>query len=196
MLVGPPGAGKTTSLIKLALHYGVKARRPLHVISLDTLRVGGCDQLLRYTRVIGTNLRTVDHFSALESALSEHRTGLTLIDTPGFAPAEDADIEQLALAKRDLPMEVQLVLPAYTRLDTAERVVARFDALKPARLLLTHMDTAAGPGTAMELAMKTALPLSFFGIGQQIPEDLQEADKAALLAELIPRERAAASRAA
>lgn len=48
MFVGSPGAGKTTSLVKLGLQYGLKAKRPLHLLSLDTLRIGGCDQLETY----------------------------------------------------------------------------------------------------------------------------------------------------
>ncbi len=41
LFVGPAGAGKTTTLVKLALRYGLRARLPLHLLSLDTLRIGG-----------------------------------------------------------------------------------------------------------------------------------------------------------
>ena len=197
MLVGPPGAGKTSSLAKLALNYGVKAQRSIHLMSLDTLRIGGCDQLQRYARILGAILQPLDTPAALQAAiLNRSAPGLTLIDTPGFASAEEADLRQLALAARNLPVEVHLVLPAYTRLDSAVRISQRFAAFHPTRLLLTHMDAAAGPATSIELAIKTALPLSFFGTGQQVPEDLKEADKAALLSDVIPRERAASSMAA
>jgi flagellar biosynthesis protein FlhF len=197
MLVGPPGAGKTSSLVKLALHYGVKAHRPLHLLSLDTLRIGGCDQLQRYARILGTSLEPLDGPAALQTAiLNRTLSGLTLIDTPGFAAADEADLRQLAVAARHLPVEIHLVLPAYTRLDTALRISQRYAIFHPTRLLLTHMDAASGPATPIELAIKTGLPLSFFGTGQQVPEDLKEADKAALLTELIPRERAASSMAA
>jgi flagellar biosynthesis protein FlhF len=197
MLVGPPGAGKTSTLVKLALNYGVRAQRPIHLMSLDTLRIGGCDQLQRYARILGAILQPLDTPAALQAAiLNRSAPGLTLIDTPGFASAEAADLRQLALAARNLPIEVHLVLPAYTRLDSAVRISQRFAVFHPTRLLLTHMDAAAGPATSIELAIKTALPLSFFGTGQQVPEDLKEADKAALLSEMTPRERAASSMAA
>src|SRR5579884_3635360 len=186
MLVGPPGSGKTTSLVKLALNYGLKARRTLRLFSLDTLRIGGCDQLQRYARILGTALQQLDTPAALETAiLSNVQPGLSLIDTPGFAAADETDLRQLALAARHLPIDIHLVLPAYTRLDTAARIAQRFSPFHPTRLLLTHMDASAGPATPIELAIKTALPLSFFGTGQQVPEDLREADKAALLTELI-----------
>ena len=45
MFVGPSGAGKTTSLIKLGLRCGLQARLPMHILSLDTLRVGGWEHL-------------------------------------------------------------------------------------------------------------------------------------------------------
>jgi flagellar biosynthesis protein FlhF len=197
MLVGPPGAGKTTSLVKLALNYGLKARRPIRLLSLDTLRIGGCDQLQRYARILGTALQQLDTPAALETAvLGNVQPGLSLIDTPGFAAADEPELRQLALAARHLPIDIHLVLPAYTRLDAAARIAQRFSSFHPTRLLITHMDASAGPATPIELAIRTALPLSFFGTGQQVPEDLKEADKAALLTELIPRERAASSAAA
>lgn len=197
LLVGAPGAGKTSSLVKIALQYGIKAHRPLRLLSLDTLRIGGVDQLSKYARILGTALHLVEDSSGLETALAQNAaSALTLIDTPGFGAADEAELDELARVARLLPLEIYLVLPAHTRLDAAERIARRFAVLEPAKLLVTHMDAVSGPAIPIELAIKTSLPLSFFGTGQQVPEDLQEADKTALLEEFTPRERAAAFRAA
>ena len=197
LLVGAPGAGKTSSLVKLALQFGIRARRPLRVLSLDTLRIGGVDQLSKYARILGTSLQPVEDFNGLEAALPKSAaSALTLIDTPGFGASNETELEELARAVRHLPLEIHLVLPACTRLDAAERIARRFAVLDPAKLLVTHMDAVSGPAIPIELAIKTSLPLSFFGTGQQIPEDMQEADKTALLEEFTPRERAAGFRAA
>src|SRR5262245_55263770 len=52
-LVGPPGAGKTSSLIKLAVNYGLAARRPVALLSIDTYRIGAEDQLRSYAAILG-----------------------------------------------------------------------------------------------------------------------------------------------
>ncbi len=52
-LIGPPGGGKTTTLVKMAVRYGISSSRPVHLISTDTNRVGGAEQvahLCRYHR--------------------------------------------------------------------------------------------------------------------------------------------------
>jgi flagellar biosynthesis protein FlhF len=44
-LVGPPGSGKTTTLVKLAVQYGITSRRPAQILSLDTYRIGAAEEL-------------------------------------------------------------------------------------------------------------------------------------------------------
>ncbi len=190
MLVGPPGAGKTTSLVKLGFQHGLKAKRSLHFLSLDTLRIGGCDQLGKYARISGAEFRALPDESALaQAAVNLPRNCLALIDTPGFAKADAEELEALAPTLRNLPIEVQLVLPAYMSMDAALRICERFAPLSPAKLLLTHTDAISGTALPIELSIRSGLPLSFFGTGQQIPEDLQLADKATLMREIAQSER-------
>jgi flagellar biosynthesis protein FlhF len=188
MVVGPPGAGKTSSLNKLALQHGLKGRRPVQLVSVDTLRVGGSEQLNTYARITGIGFQALNDSSGLPGALtSAPDKRWTLIDTPGFSAADEGDIEDLARALRDLSIEVHLVIPAYISMAAAHRIFERFTKLKPAKLLLTNVDAVERPGSLIELAAKSELPLSFFGTGQQVPEDIEQVDKAALLQELAPK---------
>lgn len=188
MFVGPPGTGKTSSLIKLALRYGLKGKRPMHLVSVDTLRVGGSEQLNTYARITGIGFQALTDVSALTGVLSSATDGRwTLIDTPGFSTADEGDIEDLARVVRDLPIEVHLVIPAYVSMTAAHRIFQRFTRLKPAKLLLTNIDAVEGTGNLIELAAKSGLPLSFFGTGQQVPEDIEQVSKTALLEELAPK---------
>ena len=191
MFVGPPGAGKTTSLVKLGLQYGLRARRALHLLSLDTLRIGGCDQLETYARISGANFSPLADAFALEGAVSE-LTGKVLahIDTPGFAKADESEMEELSRVVRKLPVDVHLVLPACWSLSAAKQIWKRFAIFEPAKLLITHADALETPGSLIEFAIASGLPLSFIGTGQQVPEDIRAASKSELLAELLPRERA------
>ncbi len=185
MFVGPPGAGKTTSLIKLGLRFGVKEKRPVHLLSLDTLRIGGCEQLSTYARITGIGFQALADVSNLSPALSiSVDKRLTMIDTPGFSASDETEIEDLARVVRDLPVEVHLVLPAYTSLGVAQQIFQRFAKLNPAKLLLTQVDAVEGTAGLIELAAKSGLTLSFFGTGQQVPEDIEQPTKSLLLNQL------------
>ncbi len=198
VFVGPAGAGKTTTLMKLALRWGVAERVPLQILSADTLRVGGCEQLGAYARIAGLPFHRVETIAALGSALEEHRQKkLILIDTPGFGAAEMEDAAELAtFLSGNRRAEVQLVLPATLQPDAAAGIVERFARFNPSKLVLTHMDEAGKTGAVLELVMRSRLLLSYVTDGQQIPEDLEQASKAALTESLRQRARMAAVSAA
>jgi flagellar biosynthesis GTPase FlhF len=187
LFAGPAGSGKTTSLLKLALRQSLAGRVPLQILSLDTLRVGGWEQLAAYARIAGLPFNVIHNPAGLGQALAEHRgKKLILIDTPGLSPAEWRETPELAtwIARemaRDSGLEVQLVLPAVLRPGIAQRALEQFRALRPSKLLLTHLDEVDAPGEVLELAMRSGLPLSYLAGGQQIPEDLEEASEERLL---------------
>jgi flagellar biosynthesis protein FlhF len=185
LFAGPAGAGKTTSLIKLAIRCSLDERVPVQLLSLDTLRVGGWEQLAAYARIAGLPFDVVHNTGLLNEALEEYRgKKLILIDSPGFSPAELDDMPELPSG-----LEVQLVLPATLTARAAGRAVERFAAFRPAKLLFTHVDEMETPGALLEAAMRSGLPVSFLADGRQIPEDIREASKAELLAPFEARDR-------
>jgi flagellar biosynthesis protein FlhF len=198
LFAGPAGAGKTTSLIKLALRYGLRAGLPVQILSLDTLRVGGWEQLASYARITGLAFDVIHHLSGFSQALADGRNKkLILIDTPGFSPAEWRETPELAAwLARETAVEVQLVLPAVLRPRVAQRALERFAAFRPAKLLFTHFDEVEAPGGALEVAMRSGLPVSYLADGQQIPEDIHEASQTRLLAGWLAAPRQVAASAA
>jgi flagellar biosynthesis protein FlhF len=178
VFVGPAGTGKTTTLIKLALRYGLRARLPLQLLSLDTLRIGGSEQLASYARIAGIPCQPVHTPSALKQAFAEYGTKkLLLIDTPGFSNSDEAQSRSLATglsAHRDL-LEVHLVLSATVQPRVQLAAIERFAAFTPAKLLFTHLDEVESPGPLLETALRSGLPISFLAKGQQVPEDIEEA---------------------
>jgi flagellar biosynthesis protein FlhF len=182
-LVGPPGSGKTTTIVKLALKYGLTSKRPLQILSTDTCRVAASEQLRAYAAIIGIAFQTVETMAGLAQALEEASgKDLVLIDTPGFAPGDSDEAGELALfLSRHRLIETQLVMPATLRPSALARIVERFSMFQPARLLFTNMDEVEAAGVVVEQAIRTRLPLSYFGCGQQIPEDLTEASKERLI---------------
>lgn len=189
LFVGPAGAGKTTSLIKLALRCGLQARVPMHILSLDTLRVGGWEHLAAYARIAGLGFDAVHNLTALDQLLVQHaEKKLILIDTPGFGAAEIEDLNDLtSWVKRFSAVDVHLVLQATLRPSVVKRTLDRFAVLKPAKLLLTRADEVDSTGTLLDIAMSSGLPLSYISNGQSIPEDIAQASKTELLSFLMER---------
>lgn len=186
VLVGPPGAGKTTTLVKLALKYGVASRNPIQMLSTDTLRVGGSDQLGAYARILGVGFQAIHSTASLAAALEENYSKkLIFIDTPGYSAGNIGEAAELTRFLATQPnIDVQLVLPATLRIGAALRTIKRFNGFHAGKLIFTHFDEAEGAGALVELAMRMKLPISYLGTGQQIPDDLEEASKPKLTAGL------------
>jgi len=188
LLAGPAGTGKTTTLVKLALRYGLRARQPLQLLSLDTLRIGGWEQLACYARIAGLPCQPVHTPAALEQAFAEYgQKKLLLIDTPGFSPADESQSRHLAawLASHRAFVEVHLVLSAAARPSSNLAAIERFAPFAPSKLLFTHMDEAESNGPVIETALRSNLPISFVANGQQVPEDIEEASLDRMLGSLV-----------
>ena len=176
-LVGPPGGGKTTSLVKLAVNYGLAARRPVLLLSMDTYRVAAAEQLRSYAAILGVNFQVLETVGALAQTLEESRgKELILIDTPGVSFGDMDDVPGLAhfLSTRE-DIDTQLVLPASMKPADLTRMVNAFECMRPGRLLFTKLDETASVGPILSESARTGKPLSFFATGQRIPEDLEAA---------------------
>lgn len=189
LFVGPPGAGKTTTLVKLAVTYGTSRNVPLQILTTDTLRLGGAEQLHAYARILGTGFQTVTGGKSLEQALDQfHAKKLILIDSPGFAPADMEEAREIAnFIERHRKIDVHLVLPATLTSGAIAAAIDRFRVLRPAKLLFTHLDEMESPGCLLDGALRSLLPISFVANGQQIPEDLTAAAKADFRSSLAAR---------
>ncbi|MCU1237488.1 MAG: GTP-binding signal recognition particle G-domain [Candidatus Solibacter sp.] len=182
-LVGPPGCGKTTTLVKLAVNYGLAARRPVLLLSMDTYRVAAADQLRSYAAILGVGFQVLDTVTSLAQAIEENRgKELIFIDTPGLGYGELEDSASLGhfLSTRG-DIDTHLVLSASMKPADLSRMVDAFGILRPQHLLFTKLDETASYGPILSEAARTGKPLSFFTSGQRIPEDLEVASKERVL---------------
>lgn len=177
-LVGPPGAGKTTTLIKLAIQYGLTARRSMQLISTDDYRVGSTEQFRSYASILGVGCQICGTSAGLSQALDEHRAkDLILIDTPGLAAREvDTNSDLGRFLARRAEIETHLVLMSSMRTADLFRVWEAFRWYQVDRLIFTRADETGALGGVYTLASRCGTPISFIGTGQRIPEDLERAE--------------------
>lgn len=181
--VGQPGRGKSTSLVKIAMRYGIAARIPTRIYSAGVHPVGGAEQMARYAAILGVPFNWYETLDSLHLALNGDRwRGLALIDTPGISQVE---VEELAGWERVFrlhpDMERHLVLRADARSADISSVLSRLDCLSPTHLLFTGLDEAVDYGVLIESAIHSQLPLCFAAGGPRIPEDIAVIDCAALI---------------
>lgn len=174
-LVGPSGAGKTTTTVKLALHPAAFGDRSVGVITLDTFRVGALEQLQTYSEIASLPLEVIYHPSEVEDALARlGEVDVILVDTPGRSPAGSALAWQ-TLLRRIRPDEVHLVLPAGVRSEVARGALDAYSPCGPTHLLLSKLDEVPGEAGVAELADELGLPARWVATGQEVPLDLHRA---------------------
>jgi flagellar biosynthesis protein FlhF len=186
MFVGPSGVGKTTVIVKLAAQYRLQENRSVALITLDTCRMAAVEHLRMYAKVLGVPLETAHTIPDVLEGIRRHRqANLIMIDTPGFAPHETAQLMNLGGLKDSYgSVETHLVLSAATRIQDLRRTMAQYEVCAPSRLLFTKLDETEEYGNLLELAYQTALPLSYWSNGQRVPEDFEPAN-AKRLADLL-----------
>jgi flagellar biosynthesis GTPase FlhF len=186
-LVGPPGAGKTLSLVKLALIEGVAKNRGVQFVTLDTHRIFASEQLESCAAILGAGFHAVREPESLSQILQGcPPRDLVLIDTPGLSAAETSEVAELAQTLSTIgDLDVHLVLPATLNFDDATCAVGRFLPVRPDKLLLTRVDEASRRGPAFAVAAQFQIPISYFCCGQRMTEDIRPASREVLVAMLM-----------
>lgn len=172
LFVGPTGAGKTTTIAKLAATAALAQGAHVRLITLDTYRVGGLDQIQTFADLIGIPLAVAESPAALAAhlELADAPGSLTLIDTAGRGPRDTSSIDELAAALPGLPpIEVHLVVPAAAAAAAIDELAARYRALRPARLLFTKLDEGDRAGELVRAPARTGLPVTWITTGQAVP---------------------------
>jgi flagellar biosynthesis protein FlhF len=203
-VVGPTGAGKTTTIAKLAARWCMlHGSQDLALVSTDGYRIGAREQLMTYARILGAPMYTANSGQELGRVLQRLKSKkLILIDTAGMGPRDVRLSEQLAALKLGAARaRVLLALPAQGEGHALEEIVRAFARVTPAACILTKVDEAASLGGALSAVLRHKLQIAYVCDGQRVPEDLHAANqkrvwliRAALqLKERAPRARNEAS---
>jgi flagellar biosynthesis protein FlhF len=180
-LVGPTGAGKTTTAAKLAMRPGTFGIARTGLVSLDTYRVGGLEQLATCADLGNVPFDVLYDAREIPDTLQRLRDcDVLIVDTPGRSPAAaDVTDRWRSLLDALAPDEVHLVLPASMRGDlalAAERTYRTSRAHCGAtHTVLTKLDEVPAQRGLTDLALSLALPSRWVTDGQDIPAHLAPA---------------------
>ena len=181
-LIGPPGAGKTACIAKLAIEATVRDLNPI-VITLDAEKAGAIAQLTSFTKALAIPFKKADTPEELTQQICHH-DGLILLDTTGLNPYDDA---QIAFAKEMLLQAMAitvLVMPAGLDMHEAQDMINIFKTLSPTYLIVTKIDMCRRFGSVVGLSIHSGLPLSYFSHSPHISSPLVAFSPSAL-AQLI-----------
>lgn len=191
-LVGPTGAGKTTTIAKLAARYAQRfGTRDLALVSTDHYRVGAQEQLFTYGRLLGVPVHSAGNAEELRQVLGRlSDRKLVLIDTAGIGPRDLQLQQQLGeLGAVRGRLQTWLVLPAATQAGDLNQIVHRYGDARPSACVLSKIDETLRIGGALSAAIRSGLPITYVCDGQRVPEDLQlaRADQLVLRAMQLAR---------
>ncbi len=176
-LVGPAGAGKTTSLAKIAASLSMERGFSVGVLSTDSVRTGSNQLLQNYAEVLGWHFdvaESLEQVSCCMEGLSRCR--FILIDTPGCSPTDTESLEELkSLLAITKPTETHLVISSTCNTRSFLRYEQGFEPLNPNRMILTRLDESGGLGCFFSCLQSCSLPVSYLTNGRNIPQDLIQA---------------------
>ncbi len=177
-LVGPTGAGKTTTLGKLAARYVLKhGSQHVALVTMDTYRIGAHEQLRTLGRILDVPVRVVDEQNSLEDVLADFSgKRLVLVDTAGLQANDPYLRGQLSsLAQQGRQVRNLLVLAATSQYRVMKAAYHNYKTCGLSGCILTKVDEAATLGESLGLAMEQGLPVAYLADGQRIPDDINRA---------------------
>ncbi len=186
MLVGAPGAGKTVGVAKLAFR-AVMAGRAVRLITTDTIRAGGIEQLDAFARLMKLPLETAETERQLTRLVDAAAPDdYILIDTPGvnpYAPRDMAEIHGMAKAIAVEPLLV--VAGGGDVVDTMEQS-QEFARLGVGRLLVTRLDMVRRLGSMLAAADAAGVAFSDYSMTPSVADGLNPLDPMGLARMLMP----------
>lgn len=174
-IVGPTGVGKTTTTAKLAARYVMKhGTDKIGLITTDSYRIGGHEQLRIYGKILGVMVHSVKDEADLKIALRELKNKHTiLIDTVGVSQRDKMVEEQIKmLSNKQLNIKKLLCLNATNTGDTLMDVIKAYRGQGLSGCVMTKIDEAITLGNVLDVMIREKLKLHYVTNGQRVPEDL------------------------
>jgi flagellar biosynthesis protein FlhF len=187
MLVGPPGAGKTLASAKLAARGALTGQR-IAVITTDTIRAGGVEQLEAFTRLMKIDLKKAETPKQIKDRLAEIKgVDQIIIDTAGVNPFDPESVKILARLIGAAECDPVLILPAGMDADEAGEIARVFAMVGAKSMVPTRIDVARRLGSLLSAAHQGGLNLAEVSNTAKVADGLSPLSAKRLVQLLMPR---------
>jgi len=176
LMAGLQGAGKTTTVAKLAKLLQERHKKKVMVVSCDVYRPAAIKQLHTLADQVGATFHPsekeqnpVDIANQALDAAKKQFQDVLLVDTAGRLHIDDemmAEIQQIHQAVN--PVETLFVVDSMTGQDAANTAKAFNEALELTGVVLTKTDGDARGGAALSIRQITGKPIKFLGAGEKV----------------------------
>jgi flagellar biosynthesis protein FlhF len=185
--VGTTGVGKTTTIAKIAADLMVQCGKSVGLISIDTYRIGAMEQLKNYADILGIPCFQAFTRRDLLLALGRMRSrDVVLIDTAGRSQYDLSRLDGLKKMIGDhASIETHLLLSVGMRPSEMKATARSFCALNYKTYLFTKLDEVRQVGNILNQMATDNIPISYVTTGQNVPEDIDRADKKKLVSLLM-----------
>ncbi len=189
IFVGPPGVGKTLMVAKFATRC-VMAGQTVAVITADTQRAGGAEQLSAFTKILNVTLKRVKNPADLARAVTESRgTDYIFIDTAGTLPYDTNDVRDLARWLAAIDAEPVLALPAGMDATESGEISRIFSTLGVRRLVATRLDVGRRLGGILAAAHQGGLAFAETSFSPQVADGMMQMTPRRLTEFLLPKHK-------
>ena len=175
LMAGLQGAGKTTTVAKLARLLKEQQKKRVAVVSADVYRPAAIEQLQTLANEVGATFieSSVDQ-TPVDIALDAVRSAkqsladVLIVDTAGRLAVDEAMMSEIKLVHESVkPIETLFVVDAMTGQDAANTAKAFNDALPLTGIVLAKTDGDARGGAALSVRTITGKPIKFMGSGEK-----------------------------
>ncbi len=187
-LIGPTGGGKSLTLLKiltLALHVH---KRSVACVTTDVDRIGPYHALAAYCQQLELPLANARDRGELDEALEEFAdVDLVVIDTPGHNPFDDHARTKVLDVVAGREVTHHLVLPATLDGRRMGEVIERYAGPALSSLIVSKVDEARSLAPVVAACLATDVPVSHICYGQELPDDIEAADRKRIAEEILAR---------
>jgi signal recognition particle subunit SRP54 len=175
-MAGLQGAGKTTSVGKLAKFLQEKKKRKVLTVSCDVYRPAAIEQLETVSKQVGAeffpsniNQKPSEIAAAALDWARRHYFDVLLVDTAGRLGIDEALMQEIKTLHANLnPIETLFVVDAMLGQDAVNTAKAFHEALPLTGVILTKLDGDSRGGAALSVRQVTGVPLKFIGIAEKM----------------------------
>ncbi|MFA5592515.1 MAG: GTPase [Micavibrio sp.] len=187
LLAGPPGAGKTLAAAKIAAR-GALGGQDMAVITTDTVRAGGVEQLEAFTRLMQIDLKKAANPKELAARIAEARgADQIIIDTAGVNPFDPESVKPLARLIQAAECDPVFVMPAGMDAEESGEMARVFSMLGAKMMVPTRLDVARRLGSLLSAAHQGGLSFAELSNTAKVADGLMPLSAARLSQLLMPR---------